>query len=187
MAGWYQSEPVQGVAYICAFCGNQVGALEHYRRLDTNDCVYICATCQAPTSYWKGTLHPSPRFGRAVQGLPADIAALYDEARGCMSVPAHTGAVLLCRKILMHVAVEVGAGTGLKFIEYVEYLADQHYVPPNAKGWVDHIREKGNEATHEIVQMSKEEAEQLMSFTEVLLQLMYELPQRVPGAEPPSQ
>lgn len=185
MARWYQAQAVQDVAYTCAFCGNQVGALEEYQRLEATDRVYICATCQAPTVLWGGNLYPSPHFGRTVQGLPPDVAALYDEARGCMSVPAYTGSVLLCRKILMHVAVEAGAKAGLKFIEYVEYLSDQHYVPPNAKGWVDHIRQKGNEATHEIVQMSKEEAEQLISFTEVLLQLMYELPQRVPGATQP--
>ena len=86
----------------------------------------------------------------------------------------------------MHVAVESGADVGLKFVQYVEYLWEQHYVPPNAKGWVDHIREKGNEATHEIVQMGREEAEQLISFTEILLKLVYELPQRVPGALAPS-
>jgi DNA-directed RNA polymerase subunit RPC12/RpoP len=185
MPYWRHAEAVQNVAYTCAFCGNQVGALKQYERPETTDRVYICATCQAPTVRWEGTLYPSPPFGRTVQGLPPDVAALYGEARGCMSVPAHTGAVLLCRKILMHVAVEAGAKAGLRFIDYVEYLSDQHYVPPNAKGWVDHIREKGNEATHEIVLMSKEEAEQLISFTEVLLQLMYELPQRVPGATQP--
>jgi hypothetical protein len=129
---------------------------------------------------------PAAKFGEKVAGAPPDVDALYEEARGCMGVPAYTGAVLLCRKILMHVAVESGADVGLKFIQYVDYLWEQHYVPPNAKGWVDHIREKGNEATHEIVQMSREEAEQLISFTEILLKLVYELPYRVPGATAPN-
>ncbi len=130
-------------------------------------------------------MFPSSSFGENVEGLPPEVQALYDEARGSMSVSAYTGAVLLCRKILMHVAVEMKADENLKFIEYVQYLADNHYVPPNAKGWVDHIRTKVNEATHEIVQMSQSEAEQLISFTEILLKLIYELPQRVPVATQP--
>jgi hypothetical protein len=123
-------------------------------------------------------------FGDTVKALPTDVQVLYDEARGDMAVPAYTSAVLVCRKILMHVAVELGAQPNLKFVEYVDYLWDNHHVPVNAKAWVDHIRDKSNEANHEIVQMSREEAEQLISFTEVLLKLVYELPQRVPGVTP---
>jgi Domain of unknown function (DUF4145) len=46
----------------------------------------------------------------------------------------------------------------------VEYLANNGYVPPNGKGWVDHIRKKGNEATHEIILMKREDALELMAF-----------------------
>ena len=183
---WRHAEAVAGVPYVCAHCSNQVGAIAMYQRLDSTDRVFICATCEGPTAYWEGAMIPSPRFGGGVQGMPPDVDALYEEARGCMAVPAFTSAVLLCRKILMHIAVEAGADAGLKFIQYVDYLWEQHYVPPNAKGWVDHIRTKGNEATHDIVQMSQEEAEQLISFTEILLKLVYELPQRVPGTTTPS-
>ena len=53
----------------------------------------------------------------------------------------------------MNLAVSQGADQNLKFIEYVDYLACNGFVPPNGRGWVDHIRKKGNEATHEIVVM----------------------------------
>jgi len=59
------------------------------------------------------------------------------------------------------------------------YLADNNYVPPDGKGWVDHIRKKGNEANHEIVIMSKEEAFELLSFVEMLLKIVYEFPARI--------
>jgi hypothetical protein len=134
-----------------------------------------------------GIQYPGVAFGEPVKGLPPDVQALYDEARGDMAVPGYTSGVLVCRKILMHVAVELGALPNLKFVEYVDYLWDNHHVPVNAKGWVDHICDKSNEANHEIVQMSREEAEQLISFTEVLLKLVYELPQRVPGVTPGGQ
>lgn len=171
-------------SYTCAHCGNAVGAAWQWQRFDGSS-VAVCPVCDRATVLMGDQQFPGVKFGGQVGGLPTDVAALYAEARDCMGVSAHTATVLLCRKILMHVAVETGADAGLKFVEYVQCLWDEHYVPPNAKGWVDHIREKGNEANHEITLMSRAEAEQLMSFTEVLLQLVYELPQRVPGATQP--
>jgi len=81
----------------------------------------------------------------------------------------------------MNIAVAQGAKEGLKFIEYVEYLANNGYIPPNGKTWVDHIRRKGNEATHEISLMTQTDAEELVSFVEMLLKFVYEFPSRVPS------
>ena len=58
------------------------------------------------------------------------------------------------------------------------YLADTGYVPPNGRGWVDHIRSRGNEANHEIVMMSREQAKDLVTFLEMLLRFIYEFPAR---------
>jgi len=41
---------------------------------------------------------------------------------------------------------------------------------------VDHIRQKGNEATHEIPNMGNEDAVELLEFIEMLLRVVYELP-----------
>ena len=83
----------------------------------------------------------------------------------------------------MNIAVSQGADEGQKFIQYVEFLAENGFVPPNGRGWVDHIRQKGNEATHEIVQMSKDDATELISFTEMLLKFIYEFPAKIPSTE----
>jgi len=80
----------------------------------------------------------------------------------------------------MSVAVAQGAKEGGTFLSYVEYLADKGYVPPNGRGWVDHIRLKGNEATHEIKLMTPDDASELISFAEMLLKFVYEFPNRVP-------
>jgi hypothetical protein len=80
----------------------------------------------------------------------------------------------------MHIAVEQGAKVGESFLTYVEFLASSGYVPPNGKGWVDHIRQKGNEANHEIKLMTVEDATELISFSEMLLKFIYEFPNRVP-------
>jgi hypothetical protein len=123
---------------------------------------------------------PGIPFGQPVAHLPTDIEALYLEARRCTSASAYTASVLLCRKLLMNVAVSLGAKAGEPFIFYVEYLAANGYVPPNGKGWVDHIRKKGNEATHEIHLMKQGDAEELISFLEMLLKFIYEFPKKIP-------
>lgn len=84
--------------------------------------------------------------------------------------------------MLMNIAVQQGAKEGLRFIEYVEYLGANGFIPPNGKGWVDHIRKKGNEATHEISLMNLSDAEELIAFTEMLLKFIFEFPARVPVA-----
>lgn len=76
----------------------------------------------------------------------------------------------------MNVAVQKEAAEDLKFIDYVEYLSEKGYVPPDGKTWVDHIRQKGNEATHEIQLMGKKDAEDLIVFSEMLLKFIYEFP-----------
>lgn len=81
----------------------------------------------------------------------------------------------------MNIGVEQGAPDGLTFVKYIEYLSDKGFVPPNGKHWVDHIRKKGNEATHEIVVMSAEDAKDLITFIEMLLKFIYEFPMMVPA------
>lgn len=122
--------------------------------------------------------------GNEIKALPADVEALYKEARNSIAASAHTGAVLLCRKILMNTAVSQGAPQNQSFLDYVQYLADNGFVPPKGKGWVDHIRKKGNEATHEIKAMGKTDSEELILFVEMLLKFIYEFPSKIPSPGP---
>lgn len=76
----------------------------------------------------------------------------------------------------MNIAVQHGADAGLSFVEYVDFLASKGFVPPNGRAWVDQIRRKGNEATHEIPAIKQEDAIQLLTFAEMLLRFVYEFP-----------
>ena len=69
----------------------------------------------------------------------------------------------------------------MTFKQYVEYLDSEHVVPRSAKGWVDFIRSKGNEATHEIVMAEKDEAEAMATFIEQILFSVYEFPAMLPS------
>ncbi len=68
----------------------------------------------------------------------------------------------------MRIAVSKGAEEKKPFIYDVEFFSKNNYIPPDAKIWVDHIREKGNEANHEINIMRPEDAKELIEFMKCL-------------------
>jgi Domain of unknown function (DUF4145) len=174
--------------YACSFCDHRVGPnIGWYSKAiakpgggHAQGYIYICSFCGAPTYFdAQGGQFPAPTFGDEVASLPKDVSALYLEARRCVTVSSSTAAVLTCRKLLMHIAVEKNAPKGQNFLQYVEYLANQGYVPPDGKAWVDKIRTTGNEANHEIKIMSRVDAEDLITFSEMLLKFIYEFPAKV--------
>lgn len=76
----------------------------------------------------------------------------------------------------MHVGVDFGADENNNFVYYVNYLKDNHYVTQNSGEWIDSIRKFGNVATHQIVVNTKEDAERMIKFCEMLLKVNYEYP-----------
>ena len=185
-SNWESLSQLEPRAYACGYCNMMIGTNSgYYFRGRPDLLIYICSFCKQP-SYFNDDLDtqiPGVAYGDVVESLPADVASLYEEARKCMAASAHTAAALLARKLLMNVAVEQGAKENQTFLSYVEYLADNGYVPPNGRAWVDHIRDKGNEAAHEIRLISKAEAELLIAFLAMLLKFIYEFPGKLPQKE----
>lgn len=180
MCAWQSRQELSAKRYLCGHCGTEVTSNQGYHEDTRNYNIWLCP-CGCPTFFDnEGRQYPGYSFGNAVSGIKSSkVNELYEEARRCTAAPAYTAAVLACRKLLMHIAVEKGAPTGKRFIEYVKYLSDNHYVPPDGKQWADYIRQKGNEATHEISLMTKQDAEDLISFTEMLLKFVYEFPAKI--------
>ena len=146
--------------------------------------IYICPICKNPTFFDEHSQVPGVAVGQKVENLPEEISILYEEIRKTTSQEAYTAAVLACRKLLMHIAVEKGAKKDLNFVDYVDYLAKNHYAPPNSEPWIDRIRQKGNEANHEIKIMSKNDALEIINFLEMLLKFIYEFPGRMGLSNP---
>ena len=185
---WSNASGINSHKYVCGFCGYNVASSLGFYTSDRvgghQGFICICPNCGGPSFVLGPKQIPGIAPGNKVDHPPADIAALYNEARQAVSVNAFTAAVLACRKLLMNVAVNHGAEEGASFVSYVEHLANAGFVPPNGRAWVDHIRSKGNEATHEIRLMGSDEATELISFAEMLLKFIYEFPSKIPGAKP---
>lgn len=181
--GWRNIEGLPSRKWKCGFCGADVGGNSGYMHTEervTLGYIYPCPVCRSPTYFdFDGNQHPGICSGADVSHLPPDIAALYDEIRSTLTVGAHTASVLASRKMLMHIAVNCGAEPDLQFAAYVDYLAEEGYVPPNGRSWVDEIRKKSNDLNHQIIVADRSEAEQLLDFIEMLLKFIYEFPARV--------
>lgn len=190
---WSDTKSIGSYGYKCGHCDNNISSNSGYftsNNIKTNDIIhqagkiYICHACNKPTFIdFVDDIkqYPGASFGSSVRYVTeTGVDGIYQEARRCMSANAPTASVLCCRKLLMHIAVAKKAPKGQTFVEYVQYLSDNGFVPPDAKGWVDHIRTKGNEANHEITMMERKEAERLIQFCEILLKIIYEFPASVP-------
>lgn len=180
--GWSNPVALNPREFICGFCNKSVASdIGWYARADTNICSYLCPNCGYPTFFDSvGLQHPAIKMGNSVQHLPAGVEELYEEARSCTSYGNYTAAVMLCRKLLMNLAVEEGAPENKKFAEYVDYLGEIKLVPPKAQPWLVKIKDLGNEANHEITSKTKEDAEIAIGFLEIALRFNYEVPAMSP-------
>lgn len=168
--------------YHCAHCGHDVTGIVVARYVEQT--IYgleratwlLCPSCgDASIITRSGDQFPAPIPGPDLQGLPPDISAAYDEARRCLGISALTACSMMCRKILMHVAVEKGARAGEPFEKYVNYLQEQGYIAPTMKPWVDRIRQLGNEGAHDLEAPSREATDSVLAFTGGLLRVVYEM------------
>lgn len=174
-------------SFVCGYCGFHVsGALVASAlapkglgpTATTGEVEWVrCSNCGQPSAIdVDGQIHPGRLGGVAVDGLPSDVLASYHEARQCLAVHAYTACELLCRKILMHVAVDKAQGKpGDTFANYIGVLEKAGYITPPMKGWVDLIRQHANEATHSLPAPSGDRAEGTLMFTAELLRIVYEM------------
>ena len=113
------SSPESWHGYHCAHCGRDVtGAV--LASVGSSSGTYIrwlqCSHCHHPAVQDEdNTYLPGKMFGPVLEGLPAEVDRAYDEVRRCMAANAFTAAEALCRKILMHIAVDKGAEEGGSF------------------------------------------------------------------------
>lgn len=167
--------------YTCAHCGTLVSGavIAELRQADGRSvrCKWLlCPNCKdGSVMAVDRNVYPGRPFGPVLEGLPDNVSTAYGEARRCMSVNAFTACELLCRKLLMYVAVEKGATEGDTFANYLAHLESQGYVTPPMKGWVGLIREHGNKAAHELEAPDPARAESTLMFTAELLRLVYEM------------
>jgi len=177
--------PVEALSrfdYECGYCGHdnsgRVVTLYHEDEHKTNPEVrfMLCTSC-SKGSVWMNpdTIMPGSNPGESLEGLPTAVNEAYEEARKCFAINSFTACELICRKILMHIAVDKNAEEGKSFEYYLDYLEKKGYITPVIKKWADIIRKNGNKSTHKLESPDKQRAENTFMFTMQLLRIIYEM------------
>ncbi|MBM2824859.1 MAG: uncharacterized protein HW402_523 [Dehalococcoidales bacterium] len=170
-------EPNGQHTYLCAHCNTMTSGLvvARYYYSGLNVDWLICTGCGHGSVLDNGNIYPNSKFGPIIEGLPKEVLQTYEEARRCFSVSAFTACELICRKILMHVAVDKGAKENEAFTYYLSKLGEQGYITPPMTQWVALISKHGGKATHLIETPDRKRAESTLMFTAELLRLIYEM------------
>ncbi len=180
-SNWHQKQDLPPKEYICGYCGKNIGSNTGYIHSGTDSKIHICTNCGIPTFFNYGIQYPGPLLGREVQNLSPDVEKIYAEIRDSIKNNSHTGAILLGRKLIMHLAVDITkAKEGETFVAYIEHLKNSGFVPPNGEKILDYIKKLGNEKNHEIKIGSQDESQKMLKFVEALLIFMYEFPAEFP-------
>ncbi len=144
-----------------------------------------CVTCSSGHVSNDGVISPSIKPLTIPEGVTGVELAAWMEVRECLGVGAYTAAVMMCRKLLFHIAVAKGLpekdsnNWAPSFVEAVQHLEDTGLITKIMRPWVDRIKDVGNEANHEITPVTMEIATDVAKFTEQLLRLTYEMPSLV--------
>ena len=182
MINWNKTDNLVSMHYTCGYCGNSIASNKGYigNSYDgvTTVIIYICHKCGCPTYFdHQNNQTPGALIGNQVMHIDDEgITNLFLEARKCFSYGAFTSSVMCSRKLLMNIAVSQGAKEGLSYLDYVNFLNDNNYIPPKGKKWVELIRRVGNDANHKIELKTELQAKKILIFIEMLLRFIYEIP-----------
>jgi len=164
---------------VCSNCsGTQMVVLAW-----TNDgqAWYRCANCGFGKVNNFGISAPSAAPLSNPKGLAGTELDVWTEVRRCLSIAAPTAAVMLCRKLLFHIAVANGLPAkndkdrAPTYAEAVKALEDAEVITRKMRPWVNRIKDVGNDANHELEPVTMESAMDVALFTEQVLRLAYEM------------
>lgn len=101
------------------------------------------------------------------------VGLTYKEARLCISYDLYTATVMICRKLIMSLAVDLGAKKGATYKEYIKYILDTDLATPIIN-ILEPIRLHGNCSNHHLAPPSEEVAEEIFMLTTAFLHTIRE-------------
>lgn len=161
----------------CGTCGQGVAA---EIVVNTGSTLFLlCPACQeGSVRVSTGAIWPPSLVGSSIANLPEDVAQAWREARTTHAVAAYTSSEIMCRKILMHLAVSVAQSKeGDTFKAYIEQLDKAGYISAGLRPSVEKIKNRGNGANHALPASTEAESVVTLKITEHLLRGIYEIPE----------
>lgn len=131
------------------------------------------------------SIYPKREGGTAPEHVPAAAAGAYVEGVENLKDNRPTSAVMMFRRSLDVALKQFPSDIeAWKLEKRIDKLADAGHITKDLKEWAHKIRLEGNEAVHEIENPTKEQAEELRLFTELVLTYLFTLPHKVKANMP---
>lgn len=113
-------------------------------------------------------LFPSPP-NTLLGNLPNSVDRAFTQASKCYKSGFYDASVLMCRRALEATCKSLGA-TGKNLFQKIVDLKNKGHIDLKLNEWADSVRMVGNKAAHEVEKaISKEDAQDILDFTEALL------------------
>ena len=181
----------------CAYCEAQVdaavkGTFEHFDP-DTMDfpartSLLQCPRCTGPLLVSEDILgsHGArdvydepyrlfPPRTRQMLGVevPESIRRAVYEAERCLKAKAPTAAAIMCRKAMEGICVDQGQRKG-SLAAKLKNLSDSGDLDPKLYEWADSLRDRGNNAAHDVEsEVSREDATDLLALAVAVAEYVY--------------
>jgi hypothetical protein len=180
-----KDDPSSWARLDCPFCGGTQMAVVARNNEAPGQANYVewlrCVNCLHAVVRNADELSPTTRPFDLPNALEGEALAAWQEVRSCLSVGATTAAVMMCRKLLFHIAAEHGLpekdakGRAPTFAEALDHLEAEGVFTTRMRPWVERIKDVGNEANHDLASISIDQAMDVARFTRQLINLAYEL------------
>jgi hypothetical protein len=125
---------------------------------------------------WRGH-HWWPVPGAVLHdSVPAAVRGAFDEACKCLASDCPRAGTAMARSALEGIVVDKGETKGL-LVQRLKNLTDKGVLLPTLAAWSKEVRLLGNDAVHDLaVDVSMEDASQLVEFIRELARYLYVLP-----------
>ena len=143
----------------------------------------VCNACCDPVLVLnKGNkVYPPPLPKPTEKDIPELIRADLNEAKICFSTGAYRASAVMARRAMQVASLEKGA-TGDKLVSQIAQLQQNGKITTDLKEWADAVRWVGNDAAHPNgVQVTKDDAEDVLHLAEQFLHVLYVAPALAAG------
>lgn len=143
----------------------------------------ICNACEEPVLALNNgdTVYPAPLPSPTEKDIPELIQLDLNEAKICFSAGAYRATAVMARRAMQVAAVDKGA-TGDKLVSQIHDLQQAGKITTDLKDWADAVRWVGNDAAHPNgVQVTKDDAEDVIQLAEQFLHFLYVAPALAAG------
>jgi len=121
-------------------------------------------------------IYPKPVPIDAPAHVPDNIRNFYLQSIKSFRNELWDASALMSRKVIEAICKHLDPGVTGDLKKRIEKLAASHIITDSMKEWAHEIRLEGNSAAHDELPFSKENAKDLLSFSELFLMYVFTLP-----------